>query len=363
MLDCALLTVLSLLTVRKEHPMTISHSSVLLPPGKRAVLLFSLLLIFFLAGNSTAQVVDRVVAVVNDEVILLSDFESTGKAYFEKVRDSTPEASREEALRNARDQVLNAMIEDMLISQQAKKEKISVSDDDVKKSYEQILKRSGLTESQFMEKMHESGLTKEEYGKKLRTQILQDKLISSDVRSKVIITDTMVKEYYDSHSKDQAVTKGGYALLQMGFSWGQTPESKKSAPNLYADKMDAKRRAEHAHQLAKEGQDFGELAKKLSNLPSAADGGDIGVFKEDDMSADMREAVIHLKPGEISDIIETPAGFQFFKLIADKGGVDPQSSYESVKDKIRDILYKQQLKTEFDAWVKEIKEQSYIRKM
>ena len=343
--------------------MTIFQSPFLLPPGKRAVLLFSLILVFFLAGNSTAQVVDRAVAVVNDEVILLSDLESTGKAYFEKVSESTPEASRAEALRNARNQVLDAIIEDTLIRQEAKKGKISVSDDEFKRSYEQILKQNGLTDAQFMEKVKESGLTREEYNKKLRNQILSEKLINMDVRSKVIVTDTMVKDYYDSHSKEQAATKGGYALLQMGFTWGQTPESRKSAPNLYADKMDAKKRAEHAHQLAKEGQDFGELAKKFSNLPSAADGGDIGVFKEDDMAADMREAVIHLKPGEISDIIETPAGFQFFKLIADKAGVDPQSSYEAAKEKIRDILYREQLKKAFDDWIKNLKAQAYIRKM
>jgi peptidyl-prolyl cis-trans isomerase SurA len=343
--------------------MTIIQSSVLSLSRKRSVLLFSLILIFLMAGNSTGQVIDRVVAVVNDDVILLSDLESTGKTYFEKVKDSTPEASRAEALRNAREHVLDAMIEDTLVNQKAKKDKISISDDELKKSYEQILKRSGLTEKQFMDKVKESGLTKEEYNKKLRNQILQDRLISSEVRSKVIITDTMVKEYYDRHSKEQTVTKGGYSLLQMGFIWGQSPESKKSAPNLYADKIDAKQRAEHALKLAREGQDFRELAKKLSNLPSAADGGDIGIFKEDDMAADMREAVIHLKPGEISDIIETPAGFQFFKLIANKEGVDPQSSYESAKDGIRDLLYQEQLKKEFDNWVKDLKAQAYIRKM
>jgi peptidyl-prolyl cis-trans isomerase SurA len=103
--------------------------------------------------------------------------------------------------------------------------------------------------------------------------------------------------------------------------------------------------------------------KKYSNMPSAADGGDIGVFKEDDMAADMRAAVVHLKPGEISTIIETQAGYQFFKLTANNEGVDPQSSYESAKNGIRDTLYRQQLKEEFDKWVKNLKEQAYIRKM
>ena len=343
--------------------MTILQSHVFLPSGKRLACFLSFILIFFLTGNSTGQVVDRVVAVVNEDVILLSDLDNRGKAYFQKVKDSTPEGSRQEALQKAREQVLDSLIEDNLISQKAKKDKISVSDDELKKAYEQMLKQSGLTESQFMDKVKESGLTKETYEKNLRNQILQDKLISNDVRSKVVITDTMVKHYYDSHSVEQSVTKGGYSLLQMGFTWGQIPESQKSAPNLYADKADAKKRAEQAHKLAQEGQDFRELAKKYSNMPSAADGGDIGVFKEDDMAADMRAAVVHLKPGEISTIIETQAGYQFFKLTANNEGVDPQSSYESAKNGIRDTLYRQQLKEEFDKWVKNLKEQAYIRKM
>jgi peptidyl-prolyl cis-trans isomerase SurA len=343
--------------------MTILQSHVLLPTLKKSALLFSFLLIFLMAGNSTGQVVDRVVAVVNDDVILLSDLDNRGKAYFQKVKDSTPEGSLREALQKARDQVLDSLIEDSLVSQKAKKDKISVSDEELKKGYEQMLKQSGLTESQFMDKVKESGLTKETYEKNLRNQILQDKLINVAVRSKVVITDTMVKEYYDSHSTEQSATKGGYALLQMGFTWGQGTESQKSAPNLYADKMDAKKRAEQVHRLAQEGQDFRELAKKFSNLPSAADGGDIGIFKEDDMAADMREAVINLKPGEISTILETSAGFQFFKLTANNEGVDPKSSYETAKDGIREILYKQQLKEEFNNWVKNLKEQAYIRKM
>jgi peptidyl-prolyl cis-trans isomerase SurA len=348
---------------RKEPHMTILQTDVLLLPLKRSALLFSFILIFLMAENSTGQVVDRVVAVVNDDVILLSDLENSGKAYFQKVKDNTPEGSRQDALQKARDQVLNGLIEDSLISQKAKKEKISVSDDDVKRTYEQILERSGLTENQFMDKVKESGFTKETYEKQLRNQILQDKLINYNVRSKVVVTDTMVKQYYDGHSTEQSIIKGGYALLQMGFTWGQGPESKKSAPNMYADKVDAKKRAVQVHKFAQEGQDFRELAKKYSNLPSAADGGDIGIFKEEDMAADMRDAVVHLKPGEISTIIETPAGFQFFKLIANKEGVEPQSSYESAKSGIKDLLYEQQLKEEFNNWVKNLKEQAYIRKM
>jgi len=343
--------------------MTIFQPHVQFPSRKSSTLLFSFIFILFLTGNSIGEVLDRVVAVVNDDVILLSELEDTGKPYFQKIRENAPEQSRQEAMQGARDEVLDSLIEKSLINQKAKTDKLSVTDDEFKKAYEQMMIRSGLSEEQFVDKLKQSGLTKETYEKNLRYQVLQNKLVNFDIRSKIVVTDDMVKQYYDSHSAERSITKGGYALLQMGFTWGQSPESQKSAPNLYADKMDAKQRAERVHKLAMDGQNFKELAKKHSNLPSAKDGGDIGVFQEDDMAADMRAAVIHLKPGETSNIIETPAGFQFFKLIANKDGVDAQSSFESAKDGIREILYEQQLKKEFDNWIKNLKEQAYIKKI
>jgi peptidyl-prolyl cis-trans isomerase SurA len=343
--------------------MRILQSNVLCKFRNTSTLLFCFVLILFFAGNSIGEVLDRVVAVVNDDVILLSELEDTGKAYFQKIRESTPEQSRVTALQEARNEVIESLIEKSLINQKAKTNKVSVTDDEFKKAYEQMRLRSGLSEEQFVDKLKQSGITKETYEKNLRYQVLQNKLINYDIRSKIIITDDMVKQYYDSHATEKSVTKGGYGLLQMGFTWGQSPESNKSAPNLYADKMDAKQRAERIHKLAKDGQDFRELAKKHSNLPSAKEGGDIGVFQEDDMAPDMREAVIHLKPGEISNVIETQAGFQFFKLVANKDGADTQSTFEAAKDGIREILYEQQLKKEFDTWVKNLREQAYIKKM
>jgi peptidyl-prolyl cis-trans isomerase SurA len=346
----------------KEFFMTILPPHTLLHYTKRLVFFCLFIFAFFINENATCKVVDRVVGVVNDEVILLSELEETGKTFFQKIIDSTPEAQRQEALLDGRNQVLDSLIEKKLIGQKAKTNKISISDEEFKKAFDQMVLRSGLSKEQFVDKIKQSGLTMEAYEKNFRYQLLENKLISYDIRSKIVITDAMVKEYYDNHAAKQTM-KDGYYLLQMGFTWGQTPDAQKSAPNMYADKVDAKQRAERIHKLVKEGQDFKELAKKYSNLPSAKDGGDIGIFQEDDMMADMKEAVIHLKPGQISNIIETTSGFQFFKLIANKDGVDAQSSFESSKNEIRDILYEQQLRKEFDNWIKNLKEQAYIKKM
>ncbi len=332
---------------------------------RRQVFILILCLIFPLlfTGIAVGKVIDRVVAVVNNDVILLSDLEDAIQPYLKKITEKATAESRQEEIQRAKESMLDTLIEKDLIAQKAKKARIRVTDEDYKHAYELLAKRSGLTKEQFAAQIRASGLTQSEYKKNLKYQILQEKVINHDVRSKVVITETMIKEYYDAHRKEYTQTKDGYALLQIGFSWGDSSESQKSAPNMYADKIDAKRRAEEVRKLAEDGQDFRELAKKYSTLPSASEGGDIGVLQKDDMASDMRDAIVSLKPGQISKIIETPAGFQFFKLLASKDGVDPKSSYESAKEGIREILYGQQLKKEFDVWVKDLKEQAYIKKM
>ncbi len=341
--------------------MILQHPPYLL--RKNSALVLCLIFILLVTGTAVGEVLDRVVAVVNSDVILLSDVEAAGIRYFQQIKEKTPEGSLQDAMLKAKEEIRDDLIDKSLVTQQAKKEKISVTDEDLQHAYQTMIKHSGLSEDQFVAKVKESGLTISKYKDRLKYQVLQEKLINHDIRSRVVITDTMVKAYYDAHKAEYTRTESGYALLQMGFTWGRSPESQQSQPALYADKVDAKRRAEEVRKLALEGQDFRELAKKYSNLPSAPSGGDIGILQEGDMESDMRDAITHLKPGDISKIIETPAGFQFFKLLADRNGADPKSSYESAQEGIREILFQQQMKKEFEKWVKNLKQQAYIKKM
>ncbi len=87
------------------------------------------------------------------------------------------------------------------------------------------------------------------------------------------------------------------------------------------------------------------MAEKFSDLPSASDGGDIGIFSLDEMAPAMRDAVATLNPGELSKIIETPAGYQFFKLLPGKENakVDTAPS-DAVKEEIREKIFEEKLK-------------------
>ncbi len=324
--------------------------------------LFLISIIFLPHSLPAAHLVDRVVAVVNDDVITMSELNDEGAGYFKKITDKAPPSQLEEALNRAREEILANLIDKKLIAQEAAKMGVSVSPKELQAATEQMLIRNKITKETLLQQLDQMGMDFDGYLDTLRNQILQSKLVNYEVRSKIIITDDMILDYYDTHYTKH-INKGGYYLLQIGFSWN-TSDQKSTSLGLDAKKLDARKRAERVHALASNGQDFRTLAEKFSDLPSASDGGDLGVFQKDDMAPYMRDAVLTLAPGTISEIIETPSGYQFFKLLSSKDGkIVVQTSFDSVKEKIRAKLYDEQLREQFEEWVTKIKEQAYIKRL
>lgn len=311
--------------------------------------------------HGTAELLDRVVAVVNDDVITLSELEKEGERFYRDISAKTPATSLAETLQQAREHVLDRIIERRLVTQKAKAGNISVSDAEVDAALEQMLAQSRLSKPEFLAKLKEEGLTETAYRQNLRDQVLQSKVVNADVRSKVVITDEEILNYYNSRSSTP-VSGEGYYLLQIGISW---KKGKDSSPEIVeADRDKARKEAEKVLEMARDGEDFKALAHKYSSMPSAADGGDIGIFQLDEMAPDMQQAVKDLKPAGISDIIETPEGFQFFKLVnSDDGTIPVQGPPEQVKEEIRNKLYDQQLKKAYDEWMDNLKNEAYIQKL
>jgi len=326
-----------------------------------------LVLLFMLAlcsRNSTAELVDRVVAVVNDDVITLSELEKEGEPIYRDLSAKTPSASLADTLQDARERVLNQLIEKRLVSQKAKAANLSVSDAEVDAAFEQMLTQNKVSKEAFVARLKSEGITESAYKENLRGQILQGKLLNTDVRSKVVVTEEEILDYYDTHYTSK-VSGEGYYLLQIGISWID-PEKPDASPEvLRVNKIAAKEEAEKILAKAREGdEDFKDLARKYSTMPSAADGGDIGVFQLDEMAADMRDAVQSLKPGDISDIIETQEGYQFFKLInSEDGNIVVKTPLAEVKEQIRNTLYEERLKEAYGTWMEDLKNQAYIQKL
>lgn len=314
---------------------------------------FSLLLSPF---QSAAEVIDRVVAVVNEEVITLSELNNEGKNLFRRIAEQAPPQEVEQIVRKARQEMLSHMIDKLIVEQRAEKLGISVSDEEIDAAIERILARKNVTMDDLKRELNSKGTSEDEYRAIIGSQILQSKLISFEIRSRVVITDEKINAYYRNQFAGET-KKEGLHILQMGFLWGPAGTSK--------SKEEAGTRAEEIRTMALEGQSFTELAKSFSDLPSSVDGGDIGFFSQDELSADMRDTILPLKPGEISQVIETTdSGFQFFKLLGtDRGNEADQPINESVKEDIRELLYQEEMDKQFKKWTQQLREQTYIKEL
>ncbi|MEW6429194.1 MAG: SurA N-terminal domain-containing protein [Thermodesulfobacteriota bacterium] len=324
---------------------------------KRIRSLFLLLALFILAPGASAaagpdgQMVDRVVAVVNNDVITLREVEIEGKPLFQQIVRRAAGNDVNTALAQARKDVLASLIDKLLVEQRAAELGLTVEDGEIDDTLQRMAAGNGMTLAALEERIAREGMSLAVYRQQVRWQILQSRLITHEIRAKVVVPDEKARAYYQTAYEKDAI-KEGYHLLQFGIliGEGESPAA-------------AERKAGALRQRILAGESFADLAAQFSELPSAKANGDVGYFLEEEMSPEMREAIVSLKPGELTGILALDdKSYQFFKLLSvRKGDVIEQAPYEAVKDEIVRDLYDEELKKQYDRWVTDLRGQAYIR--
>ena len=309
--------------------------------------------ILFIPSFLSAEIIDRVVAVVNDEVITLSEFNEESRDTLQRIADQAPPSELAGALQNARRDILSRMIDRKITVQKAEEMNISVNDAEIDGALESILARNKATREDLNKELAARGITEAAYRTSLREQILFSRLVSYEVNSKVVITEEKARQYYDTRYMRE-LPVNGYYLLQIGLGGSGGRETKEAV----------RKKALEIREAAINGQSFNQLAATYSDLPSAVDGGDIGVVKENEMAPDMLKGVQALQPGDISPVMETPAGFIFFKLLGvNRDGTIIRAPFDSIKEEIFSLLRNEEQERLYSNWVKELREEAYIKEL
>ena len=296
------------------------------------------ILIILACVNARSEVIDRVIAIVNDDIITLKDFE----AYVKIERQATKYTSIDEYFRNLQmKQRLEAFIEGVLIKQQAKKMGVVATDQDVTIFIEGIQKQNLISDSELREQLKKDNVTFEQFREGIKMNMLRTRLLMRVVSTEVNITENALKSYYDSH---QDYFKDEEYHIQQIFISGQH--------------ADIRERAEKAYKQLTTGTSFQEVAASFSDDPSARQGGDIGFVKKIDLLPTLREAVTGLKPGSYSVIVPTPYGLHILKLIeVKKADILP---YEEVKKTIGERLMMEESNRRYRDYIDKLKKSSYI---
>lgn len=298
-----------------------------------------------------AQVVDRVVASVNGEIITLSELDRELGHREQQLLHRVPEAEQARARAEIRRQILSGMIDNLLVEQQAVNRGILVDEREIDQALDSLLAENQITKEYLQRDLRRVGMTIADYRKTLRFHILQSRLLSLEVRERVIIPEKSIREYYEQNYAGLIDPKA-YHLLQMGFVW--------SSPSAEA-KEEARQRALRAREQVLAGGDFRKLARELSDLPSGSLGGDLGVLKKNKLSPEIQRYISALSPGDLTSVLETATFFQFFQLLSDQGVVRSPRAYEEVKEEIREKLYRQALEIQFEKWVENLRAGAYIK--
>ena len=191
--------------------------------------IFLSLFLLLLPSLLLAEIIDRIVAEVNDDVITLSELNEEGKDILKLIADRTAPEELEPSLQTARREILSRMIDRKITVQQAEKMNISVTESEIDSAIQTIIAQNNATEEIFKRELAAIGLSEESYRTSIREQILHSKLTGYEVHSKIVITEERAKEYYDNNYM-RSVEPSSYYLLQMGFGWSeQTNNTKENA--------------------------------------------------------------------------------------------------------------------------------------
>lgn len=299
--------------------------------------------------GGAGEVVERIVALVNNELITLSELEEMGKPILDQVRQTGSPADREERLKKARRQVLDHLIESKLLEEEMRKRKIEVPERDVDAAINDILKTSNLTEEDFKKALAREGMTLVAYRQKVREELGKMRLVGREIKSKIVIEDEEVRKRYQENLEKYSEPLE-VKVQQVFFPLPQNPSEDQIAA--------ARREALTILEKARRGDDFTQLAKVYSKGPEADEGGILGYFKKQELVRELDEAAFKLKPGEISDVVRSPAGFHILKVLDRKGG-EPRS-FAEVQHRIREEAMQEEAEKKYNAWMRDLKSKAYI---
>ena len=304
------------------------------------------------SNPDSGKVVEEIIARVNNEIITKSEYDKALSQTEEDTRQDckgkcTPEQLETE-IENRKKTALRDLVDQSLLAQRGKDLGISV-ETDVVKQLDQIRIQNNLKDMDELEKAVSSqGLNWEDFKNNIRNHILTQKVVSQEVGSHINIGESDARKFYDEH-KTEFVRPEQVALREIIVN----TEGKKDS-----ELPDLKKKAETALKRVKDGEDFAEIAKRLSDGSTKEQGGYIGTFKRGELAKQLEDVVFAMKRNELTDVIETKQGYLVFQVLEhyDEG----QQSFEKVQDEIKEHLYNEKLEPAVREYLKTLREQSYV---
>jgi peptidyl-prolyl cis-trans isomerase SurA len=309
--------------------------------GRWLIALAAVLIQLMLAGTGVTEVVDRIVAQVNDDIITLSELQNMAKTV-EAQAGAKLKGPEEKKMQR---EMLEALIDRKLAKAEAKRRGIVVSDKELDTAMAQFRQRNNVPDdATFAKGLAQAGFSIKEFRQQLADQMTQERLVVMVVGTKVSISDTEVRRLYDQQFKTGG-TQVHIISLRMPFPPGATE----------AQKEETKHQAETILSAVKRGESLAAAAGKFSLKTS-----DVGFVSQGDLDPRLAQYLEQLKPKEVAPIL-TQEGIQLMQVMGRRSG--EARSFEAAAPEIRRILQQQEMEKYFAEWVKTLRDKAHIKIM
>jgi peptidyl-prolyl cis-trans isomerase SurA len=298
------------------------------------------------------KTVEEIIARVNNEIITRTEYDKARQTAEEDAKNEcqnrcTPEQLQTD-IEDRQKHTLRDLVDQSLLVQRAKDMGVSVEPELIKR-LDAIRTDNKLPSMEELEKaVSGQGLNFEDFKNNIRNTLLTQRVISSEVGSHITVSDDEITKYYEAH-KTEYVRPEQVALREIVVSTeGKKPE----------ELPDLKKKAETALKRVQDGEDFGEIAKRLSDGSTKSQGGLLGVYKRGELSKELEDKVFKMKRKDLSEVMETKQGFLILEVLEhyDEG----EQSLAKVKNEIMDKLYSARMEPAMREYLKTLREQSYV---
>jgi peptidyl-prolyl cis-trans isomerase SurA len=315
---------------------------------KRIFLGIGLFLLLYGPISSSEAVVDRIVAVVNQEIITLSEVEKRTGPLLDEIQ-AEGRLQRREKIREVCREVLERLIEEKLIDQEVKRVGIKVTSKEVENALEEIKRQNAASQDDIENALRRDGLTLETLKKEIEKKIQRMRLINWAVKTESKVEERELRDFYQKNI-DRYRRSESYRPSHILF----IVPKEATAEEI----REIRKKCQKVLEKIKGGEDFGEMATLYSQDGSAKDRGDLGYFKKGELVPALEREALRLRIGEVSGIIRTDFGFHLIKLLDRKGGDPPP--FEEIKEKVQADYFEREREKGVQQYLNTLKEKAVI---
>jgi len=298
--------------------------------------------------SNNRAVLEQIVARVNNQIITQTDLEVARQRLRNEMSQQLSGAELEQKFQEAEADVLRDLIDQYLLVQRGEDLGLSV-EPEVIRYFDNMRQELKLPSMEEVERYFaQRGMSFEDYRQEVRNQIMTRMVMQREVAGRVLLDEQAVRDYYLQHREEMARPEQVHLREVLVSTEGATGEALAAREERVREVLEKIRK----------GEPFEEVAKQYSDSPTASEGGDLGLFDPDKLSSSIRDVVMKLRAGGVTDPLRTPQGFLILQLVEHyAAGVPP---FEQVESEIRQKLYFDQVQPALREYLSQMRRENYV---